>query len=108
MATERLTRYILDCANHSRLEPWWDRCIMFLTERICRLDAPYHPGRVVILCSCAGEFVITMFLTTLAGSYYYVLVRENFLSQCPLPHPQIYHNCHLEKIQSYLNIHVIS
>ena len=47
-------------------------------------------------------------LTTLAGSYYYVLVRENFLSQCPLPHPQIYLNCHLEKIQSYLNIHVSS
>lgn len=85
MATERLTRYILDCANHSRLEPWWDRCIMFLTERICRLDAPYHPGRVVLLCSCAREFVVTMSLTTLAGSYFYVLVRDNFSSQCPLP-----------------------
>lgn len=66
----------------------------------------------------------------LVGSLYYVLDRENlssrcplppwpgrtimflceriFLSQCPLPHPQIYLNCHLEKIQSYLNIHVIS
>ena len=54
------------------------------------------------------EFVVTMSLITLAGSYNYVLVRDNFLSQCPLPHPQIYLNCHLEKIQSYLNIHVIS
>ena len=42
------------------------------------------------------------------GSLYYVLVRENFSSQCPLLHPQIYLNCHLEKIQSYLNIHVSS
>ena len=57
---------------------------MFLTERICRLDAPYHPGRVVILCSCAGEFVITMFLTTLAGSYYYVPMREKFFVSMPL------------------------
>ena len=67
------------------LPPWPGRTIMFLCERICRHDVPYHPGRVVLLCSCAREFVVTMSLTTLAGSYYYVLVRENFSSQCHLP-----------------------
>ena len=81
---------------------------MLLGKIIFRLNAPYHPGRVELLCSFAREFVVTMSLTTLAGSYYYVLVRENLSSQCPLLHPQIYLNCHLEKIQSYLNIHVSS
>ena len=81
---------------------------MFMCERICNHDVPYHPGWVVLLCSCAREFFVSMPLTTLAGSYYYVLVRENFSSQCPLLHPQIYLNCHLEKIQSYLNIRVSS
>ena len=90
------------------LPPWPGRTTMFLCERICRHDVPYHPGRIVLLCSCAKEFVVMMSLTTLAGSYYYVIVRENFSSQCPLLHPQIYLNCHLEKIQSYLNIHVSS
>ena len=88
--------------------PWPGRTTMFLCERICRHDVPYHPGRIVLLCSCAKEFVVMMSLTTLAGSYYYVIVRENFSSQCPLLHPQIYLNCHFEKIQSYLNIHVSS
>ena len=99
------------CENLSSrcpLSPWPGRTTMFLCERICLHDVPYHPGRVVQLCSCAREFFVTMSLITLAWSYNYVLVRDNFLSQCPLPHPQIYLNCHLEKIQSYLNIHVIS
>ena len=67
------------------LPPWPGRTIMFLCERICNHDVPYHPGWVVLLCSCAREFVVTMSLTTLAGSYYYVLVRENLSSRCPLP-----------------------
>ena len=112
--------YVLAQENLSSrcpLPPWLGRTTMFLCERIFRLnapyhpgwivllcscarifrhDVPYHPGRVVQLCSCAREFVVTMSLTTLAGSYNSVLVRENFLSQCPLPHPQIYLNCHLD------------
>ena len=123
--------YVLVRENFSSqcpLPPWLGRTIMFLCERIFRHDVPYNPGRVVQLCSCAREFVVTMSLTTLAGSYNYVLVRENLSSQCPLPpwpgrttmflcerifrlnapYPQIYLNCHLEKIQSYLNIHVSS
>ena len=102
--------YVLDRENLSSrcpLPPWPGRNIMFLCGRIChhyvpyhpgrvvllcsyareifRLNAPYHPGWVVLLCSCAREFVVTMSLTTLAGSYYYVLVRENLSSRCPLP-----------------------
>ena len=46
------------------LPPWPDRTIMFLCERICRHDVPYHPGRVVLLCSCAREFFVSMPLTT--------------------------------------------
>ena len=102
--------YVLDRENFSSqcpLPPWLGRTMMFLCERICRHDVPYHPGRVVLLC-CAREFFVSMPPTTLAGSYYYVLVRENFSSQCLLPHPQIYLNCHLEKIQSYLSIRVRS
>ena len=99
--TERIFR--LNAPYH----PGWV-VLLCSCARIFRHDVPYHPGRVVQLCSCAREFVVTMSLTTLAGSYYYVLVRENFSSQCPLPHPQIYLNCHLEKIQSYLNIYVSS
>ena len=101
--------YVLDRENLSSrcpLPPWPGRNIMFLCGRIChhyvpyhpgrvvllcsyareifRLNAPYHPGWVVLLCSCAREFVVTMSLTTLAGSYYYVLVRENLSSRCPL------------------------
>lgn len=124
--------YVLDRENLSSrcpLPPWPGRTIMFLRKRICRHDVPYHPGWVVLLCSCAREFFVSMPLTTLAGSYYYVLVREFFVtmslttlagsynyvlvrenlsSRCPLPHQQIYLNCHFEKIQSYLNIHVSS
>ena len=96
-----------NCSSQSPLSPWPGRTIMFLCERICRHFVPYHPGWVVLLC-CAREFFVSMPLTTLAGSYYYVLVRENLSSQCPLPHPQIYLNCHLEKIQSYLSIRVRS
>ena len=80
--------YVLDRENLSSrcpLPPWPGRFIMLLGKIIFRLYALYHPGRVVLLCSCAREFVITMSLTTLAGSYYYVLVRENLSSRCPLP-----------------------
>ena len=102
--------YVLDRENLSSrcpLPPWPCRNIMFLCERIChhyvpyhpgrvvllcsyareifRLNAPYHPGWVVLLCSCAREFVVTMSLTTQAGSYYYVLAQENLSSRCPLP-----------------------
>ena len=62
------------------LPPWPGRTIMFLCERICRHDVPYHPGWVVLLCSCAREFFVSMPLTTLAGSYYYALVREFFVT----------------------------
>ena len=80
--------YVLERENLSSrcsLPPWPGRFIMLLGKIIFRLNAPYHPGRVELLCSCAREFVVTMSLTTLAGSYYYVLVRENFSSRCPLP-----------------------
>ena len=79
--------YILGRENLSSpcpLLPWPGRFIMLLVKIIFRLNAPYHPGRVVLLCSCAREFVVTMSFTTLAGSFYYVLVRENCSSQSPL------------------------
>ena len=62
------------------LPPWPDRTIMFLCERICRHDVPYHPGRVVLLCSCAREFFVSMPLTSLTN-----LSKLSFRKDSKLP-----------------------
>ena len=53
--------YVLDRENLSSrcpLPPWPGRNIMFLCGRICHHYVPYHPGRVVLLCSYAREIFL--------------------------------------------------